>query len=190
LRTSSGNLAGACVRLRKVLNMARDQSADSDPSESPPSGRISEERDKQDAPEAQSHNSLILHCLRSPRSRYDSWSLDCSKRGMFQISLRMMARPNRSMEAVEALRSIRISSRMNRGFIEGRIYQEVDNPDALCFEQDWSSEQELKSHIRSNCFTDLLMLMETSPEVPQLEIHSVRDVFGINYIEAVRYSDN
>jgi quinol monooxygenase YgiN len=102
----------------------------------------------------------------------------------------MIARPNRSMEAVEALRAIRLASRMDRGFIEGRIYQEVDNPDALCFEQDWSSEPELKSHIRSSCFTDLLMLMETSPEVPVLEIHAVRDVFGINYIEAVRYSDN
>src|SRR5277367_1508246 len=108
---------------------------------------------------------------------------------MFQISLRMMARPNRSMEAIEALRSIRVTSRMDRGFIEGRIYQEVDNPDALCFEQDWSSESELKSHIRSSCFTDLLMLMETSPEMPILEIHSVTSVFGINYIETVRYSD-
>jgi quinol monooxygenase YgiN len=102
----------------------------------------------------------------------------------------MMARPSRSMEAIEALRSIRVAAQMDRGFIEARIYQEADNPDALCFEQDWSSEPELKSHIRSSCFTDLLMLMETSPEVPVLEIHSVRDVFGINYIEAVRYSAN
>jgi hypothetical protein len=78
---------------------------------------------------------------------------------------------------------------MDRGFIEGRIYQEADNPDALCFEQDWSSEPELKSHIRSSCFTDLLMLIETSPEVPTLEVHSITNVFGINYIEAVRYSD-
>src|SRR5271167_899699 len=109
---------------------------------------------------------------------------------MFQISLRMIARPGRSSEAIEALRSIRVVSRMDRGFLEGRIYQDVDNPDALCFEQDWSSEPELKSHIRSSCFTDLLMLMETSPEAPLLEIHSVRDVFGINYIEAVRYFDN
>src|ERR1700677_1467376 len=99
---------------------------------------------------------------------------------MFQICLRMMARPNRSIEAVEALRAIRVASKMDRGFIEGRIYEPLDNPDALCFEQDWSSVPELKSHIRSTCFTDLLMLMETSPEAPLLEIHSLRDVFGIN----------
>jgi len=78
---------------------------------------------------------------------------------------------------------------MDRGFLEGRIYQDVDNPEALCFEQDWSTEPELKSNIRSSCFTDLLMLMETSPEVPILEIHSVTNVFGMNYIERVRYSD-
>jgi quinol monooxygenase YgiN len=100
-----------------------------------------------------------------------------------------MARSNRSIEAVEALRAIRVASRMDRGFIEGRIYQEVDNPEALCFEQDWSSEPEMKSHIRSTCFTDLLMLMETSPEAPTLEVHSVTNVFGMKYIETVRYSD-
>jgi quinol monooxygenase YgiN len=109
---------------------------------------------------------------------------------MFQMSLRMMARPNRSLEAIEALRSIRVASQMDRGFIEGRIYREIDNPDALCFEQDWSSEPELKSHIRSSCFTDLLMLMETSPEAPTLKIHSVTSVLGMDYIERVRYSDN
>lgn len=78
---------------------------------------------------------------------------------------------------------------MDRGFIEGRIYQEAGNPDAICFEQDWSSEPELKSHIRSSCFTDLLMLMETSPVAPILEIHSVIDLFGMKYIEAIRYSE-
>jgi quinol monooxygenase YgiN len=108
---------------------------------------------------------------------------------MFQISLRMMSRPSRSLEAIQALRSIRTSARMDRGFIEGRIYREAGNPDALCFEQDWSSEPELKSHIRSSCFTDLLMLMETSPMAPMLEVHSVTDVFGMKYIEAIRYSE-
>jgi quinol monooxygenase YgiN len=124
-----------------------------------------------------------------PANTDDRWHLDCFWRGMFQISLRMMARPCRSIEAIEALRSIRMAARMDRGFIEGRIYREIDNPEALCFEQDWSSEAELKSYIRSSCFTDLLMLMETSPETPTLEIHSIPNVFGMKYIEAVRYSD-
>jgi len=107
---------------------------------------------------------------------------------MFQMCLRMIARPGRSLEVIKALRSIRHVAQMDRGFIEGRIYQEAGAPDSVCFEQEWSSESELKSHIRSSCFTDLLMLMETSPVEPILEIHSVNDVFGLKYVEAVRFS--
>lgn len=108
---------------------------------------------------------------------------------MFQVSLRMLARPHRSLEAIKALRSIRTAAQTERGFIASRIYQDVDNPEALCFEQDWSSEQELKSHIRSSCFTDLLMLMETAHAAPVLEVHSVTDMAGLEYVEAVRFAN-
>ena len=70
-----------------------------------------------------------------------------------------------------------------------RIYQETDNPEALCLEADWSGEQELKSYIRSSCFTDLLMLMETAREPPVLEIRSVSGIHGLEYVEAVRFGD-
>ena len=101
----------------------------------------------------------------------------------------MIATPGRSLEAIKALRSIRTAAQMERGLISSRIYQEVDNPEALCFEQDWASEQELKSHIRSSCFTDLLMLMETAPAAPVLEVHSVTDMAGLEYVETVRFSN-
>jgi quinol monooxygenase YgiN len=102
----------------------------------------------------------------------------------------MMARPSRSWEAIEALRHISFASRMDRGFIEDRIYRDVDNPDALWFLQTWSSELELKSHIRSSCFTNLLLLMETSPEAPLLEIFSITNVSGMKYIEKIRSFDD
>jgi quinol monooxygenase YgiN len=108
---------------------------------------------------------------------------------MYQVNLRMMARPQRGLEAIKALRSITFAARVERGFISSRIYQEVGNPDALCLEQDWSSEPELKSHIRSSCFTDLLMLMETSLEAPTLEVHSVSETRGLEFVEAVRFGN-
>ena len=63
---------------------------------------------------------------------------------------------------------------MERGYLGSRIYQEVGNPDALYLEEDWSSEPELKSHIRSSCFTELLLLMETAPEAPVLRCEPSR----------------
>jgi quinol monooxygenase YgiN len=101
----------------------------------------------------------------------------------------MIVRPRHSRQTIETLRSIMSAAQTERGFIAGRIYQEVDNCDSLCLEQDWYSEQALRSHIRSSYFTDLLMLMETAPVEPVFEVHSVSDVLGLNYVETVRFSD-
>jgi quinol monooxygenase YgiN len=81
------------------------------------------------------------------------------------------------------------AAQTERGFIAGRIYQEVDDCDSLCLEEEWFSEQALKSHIRSAYFTDLLMLMETAPVAPILEVHSVADILGLGYVETVRFSN-
>jgi quinol monooxygenase YgiN len=106
---------------------------------------------------------------------------------MFQIGLRMRSEPFRASESVKTLRSIANAAQVERGFISSRIYQEVDNPNALCLEEDWSSEPELKSHIRSRCFTDLLMLMETALEAPVFKVRIMSKVIGLEYVEAVRF---
>ena len=102
----------------------------------------------------------------------------------------MTTHPRRAIEAVRALRSITIAAQVERGFITSRIYQEADKPEVVCLEEDWSSEQALKSHIRSSSFTDLLMLMETASEAPVLEVRSISAMRGLEYVEAVRFGDN
>ena len=109
---------------------------------------------------------------------------------MYQLNLRMRVRPHHEIEAVQALRSIMIAAQVERGFLASRIYQEAGHPESLCLEQDWSSELALKSHIRSSSFTDLLMLMETLPEAPVLEVLSVTSKLGLEYVEAVRFGDS
>lgn len=105
---------------------------------------------------------------------------------MFQVSLTMVARDRRSDEVVRALRSILSAAETDRGFVASRIYQEVGKPETLCLQEDWSSEPALKSHILSTSFTELLRLMETAEEEPILEVRSVPQVYGLEYIEAVR----
>ena len=108
---------------------------------------------------------------------------------MFEVTLRIVAQPRHGQEALRALQSIVSAAQIERGFLASRIYQETANPEVLCLEEDWSSEPALKSHIRSSCFTDLLMLMETAPEPPVLEVRSVSEVHGLEYVEAVRFGE-
>ena len=106
---------------------------------------------------------------------------------MLQLDVRIRVHPHRAEEVVQALRCIVIAAQVERGFMASRIYQEAGNPEVICLEEDWSSEPLLKSHMRSSCFTELLMLMETATETPLLEVRSVRQVHGLEYVEAVRF---
>jgi quinol monooxygenase YgiN len=108
---------------------------------------------------------------------------------MFQVYLRMTARPRHAVEAVKALRFITTQAATEPGYLESRIYQDVENLEALCLEEYWSNEPALKSHICSSSFTHLLMLMETASEAPVLEVRSVQEMHGLKYIEAVRLGD-
>jgi quinol monooxygenase YgiN len=109
---------------------------------------------------------------------------------MFQLNLRLRVHPLQAEETVQALRWVTIGAQKERGFISCRIYQEAGNPEVICLEEDWSNEPMLKSHIRSSYFTDLLMLIETAPEPPVLEVRSVNEVGGLDYVEAVRFADS
>jgi quinol monooxygenase YgiN len=105
---------------------------------------------------------------------------------IFQLTLRIAARPRRAFAGIRALQSIARAAQTEHGFLASRVYQETENPEVLCLVEDWSGEPALKSHMRSSCFTDLLRLMETAPEAPVLEVRAVCEVHGLDYVEAVR----
>jgi quinol monooxygenase YgiN len=107
---------------------------------------------------------------------------------MYLLSLRLAVRPHQISKTIQALHYISAAARSERGFLGSRIYQEADNPEMICMQEEWLNEPLLQSRIRSGSFTDLLLLMETSPEEPLLEIRSVREVHGLEYVEAVRFS--
>jgi quinol monooxygenase YgiN len=109
---------------------------------------------------------------------------------MFQINLRMIAQPHHAVGTIKALRQIASGARLKQGYLRSRMYQDVENAEAFCFQEDWGSESTLKSHIRSRDFTNLLMLMETAAEAPALEVRSVAGIHGLEYIEAVRFSSD
>jgi len=106
---------------------------------------------------------------------------------MIQLCVRMRAESHSQPNVVKALKSITMDAQLERGFIDGRIYQQVDDPDVLCLEHDWSTAGELESHIRSICFSKLLQIIETAPQAPVLEVHMISAVRGLEYVDSVRF---
>ena len=87
---------------------------------------------------------------------------------------------------VKALRSIMLPARAERGFVSSRIYQEVDRPEALTYVEEWASPAQMEEQIRSRRFGRLLAVMETAPKKPLLEVRSMSETRGLDYISTIR----
>ena len=66
------------------------------------------------------------------------------------------------------------------------MYRDLDEQNAVCYTEDWSSTEALEANIRSDRFSSLLALMETAAEPPTLEFRLVDDLRGLDYVAEVR----
>lgn len=105
---------------------------------------------------------------------------------MVQVVLQMTARPHRTVEMIQALRSLMLPLRAASGFISCRLYVDADTPDALCYIEEWKTTEDLDRQIRSNHCTRLLALMEEAAEKPDLRLNWISEIKGLEYLETVR----
>ncbi len=67
-----------------------------------------------------------------------------------------------------------------------RLYAEIGNPQSLRYVEQWPTLQELESQFLSPRFGMLLAIMETAPEPPELEVRTISEQRGLEYVGAVR----
>ena len=87
---------------------------------------------------------------------------------------------------VDALRSVMLPARLERGCTRARILRDVDAADSIDYLEEWQSAEDLQERIRSASFGRLLALMEAAPSAPSLEFRDVSGVHGLEYVAAVR----
>ena len=105
---------------------------------------------------------------------------------MVQVVLKMVAHPRRTVEMVRTLRSLMLPLQAAPGFGACRLYVDVDDPNAICYVEEWLTPEDLDRQIRSSHYTRLLALMEAASEPPDLRLNWVTDVKGLEYLETVR----
>jgi len=87
---------------------------------------------------------------------------------------------------VQALAEVMFKTELERGCVDCRLYVENGKPQSLHYVEQWSTPQEFESQLRSQRFGMLLAIMETAPEAPSLEVRTVSEQRGLDYIRAVR----
>ena len=79
-----------------------------------------------------------------------------------------------------------LPARLSRGCSRVELYAEVEQPDVLCYLEEWEEEEELFAQLRVERFSHLLEVMECAVEPPFLEFRFVTARRGLDYIESSR----
>lgn len=91
-----------------------------------------------------------------------------------------------SAALIGTLRSLMLPLQAQPGFLSCRLYVDADDPNAICYVEEWQTSEALDQQIRSSHYTRLLSVMEAAAEPPELRLSWVTDLKGLEYLEAVR----
>ncbi len=87
---------------------------------------------------------------------------------------------------VQALATVMGQATLQRGCVDCRLYAQTGDPNSLCYLEQWSTLQDLEFQLRSQRFGMLLAIMETAPQAPALEVRTIADQRGLEYIRSIR----
>jgi quinol monooxygenase YgiN len=105
---------------------------------------------------------------------------------VIQLLLRLTLPPVGAKDVLIALRSVMLPARLERGCVHAQILRDVDVPEVISYVEEWPRQEDLERRVRSGPFGHLLTLMEASASPPSIEIRTVSDVRGLEYIACVR----
>ena len=108
---------------------------------------------------------------------------------MILVTLRMIVRPEKRLDLLEAMRGMLEPARVERGCLSYRLYQDVENRNALVLLEEWATQEDLEGHISKDKQRQLLALMDLLSEQPELRFNTVSRTAGMELIENVLKKD-
>lgn len=116
------------------------------------------------------------------------WYAVCSPAVVIRLTLSITAARGESWRLIDALRSLMVPTRRERGCVSCQLAlsSESSDPMRISYSEVWSSEEDLRDQVRSVRFSRLLELMESAFEPPQLQFELPGGARGLDYVEEVR----
>jgi quinol monooxygenase YgiN len=105
---------------------------------------------------------------------------------MVQVTVCLAAKGGSKNELVEALLPLMQRAAQSPGCSGAHVCADVSDARVLWYHEDWQDAGALEARVRSEQFTRLLALMETSAQPPVLEFRTIEYSRGLDYVAAVR----
>jgi quinol monooxygenase YgiN len=87
---------------------------------------------------------------------------------------------------LSVLRSVQGPAQVQAHCLASRLFEEDGYDEAICYMEEWDSEQELHRHIRSDFYSRILAAVELSRIPPEQKFYYVNQTRGMDLVEAIR----
>jgi quinol monooxygenase YgiN len=101
-----------------------------------------------------------------------------------QLTIR--APRGKRQQVADAIFSLLGPTEVKPGCMKCQLLQSWHDPDRLVLQSSWKTPEDLTSHLQSDNYKRLLLLMELSPVAPILEFWTVQEVGGLELVQTAR----
>ncbi len=105
---------------------------------------------------------------------------------MIMFVLRLTLPQEKSIEAINTIKSIIEPTMVLPGCQSCKLYCDVENDDQMVLLEEWHSQEDLERHIRSDDFRNILAVMDLGSEPPIPDFHTVSSTAGMELIDKIR----
>ena len=105
---------------------------------------------------------------------------------MIMLILRVNVPPQRRADAIETIKSMTGPTEVSPGCESCTLCSDVDNDDELILLEEWSSQESIEKHIRSDEFRKVLAVMDMANEQPKIAFVTASSTAGMELVEQTR----
>lgn len=105
------------------------------------------------------------------------------------VTTRVLVQPQKRSDFLATMRGMLEPVRVERGCLSYRLYEDIEYSNTFVLVEEWKTQQDVESHIRTDNQRRLLALMDLMSEQPELQFNTVSHTAGMELIKNVLKAD-
>jgi quinol monooxygenase YgiN len=107
---------------------------------------------------------------------------------MIMASIKIYIPNKRRKEILDALFRFKQTTEISNGCIGCQIARELDGKNAIIYLEEWQTREDLERHIHSPQYRQLLEIIESSEQKPEIKFLTIDKIEGLEVVKTVRIS--
>jgi len=105
---------------------------------------------------------------------------------MIHATIRVKISAQKVGEAIEILHSVAERTRVQPGCVSCQVYHDTQEERLIMLDEMWSTQEGLDTHLRSDEYRNVLLVIEMADEKPEILFNPLADSTGVETIEKAR----